>query len=297
MSSKQPPVVLVPPPVQAVGDGQPAKKRRGPKPKPKPYVAPKSVSRNERRYTIEKKREVLMFLEHHRVKNREGQPIRIRGGEERLEGEFRRPTLDEASEWFKIPYGSIHNWYKNKDTIFDPSLKGRRTRRKRDASGNLVDRNQPDAPAPAPVETAAPTETQSSTPVERASEESPATGREPSIPSFVETQQQAPTQPGLSTQPSPTTEALPVPPTATNVAPRRRLPEGSPNVTEDARPAAGAEDSSAHNSQGSPRPSASPAAGVDGSVETDTSTTTPEQAATVEPTAPQAPTENTQDAA
>ncbi|CAI0651099.1 unnamed protein product, partial [Colletotrichum noveboracense] len=242
MNSQQPPVVHVPPPpIQPAGEeGPPVKKKRGPKPKPKPYVAPKPVLRHERRYTIEKKREVLMFLEHHRVKNRPGQPIRLRGGEERLEGEYRRPTLDEASEWFKIPYGSIHNWYKNKDTIFDPSLKGRRTRRKRDASGQLVDRNQPYAPPPPPQSQS---EGDEMSPQAESSTQSLAANRpDPSSiqPGPLTTTQQPPTQPsGPSTEP-------PKSPTMSILSPRTALPDARPsNATvaeqQAQRPTAGAE--------------------------------------------------------
>ncbi|KAI8271280.1 hypothetical protein K4K58_000158 [Colletotrichum sp. SAR11_239] len=312
MNSQQPPVVHVPPPLSqpAVEEGPPVKKKRGPKPKPKPYVAPKPVLRHERRYTIEKKREVLMFLEHHRVKNRPGQPIRLRGGEERLEGEYRRPTLDEASEWFKIPYGSIHNWYKNKDTIFDPSLKGRRTRRKRDASGQLVDRNQPDAPPPPPPpqsqsegDEMSP-QAESSTQSQTHQTEEPANRPDPSSiqPGPFTTTQQPPTQ-----QPGPSTEP-PKSPTMSILSPRTALPDARPsNATvaeqQAQRPTAGAENPSRReeDQREDLRPSStSPAAGVD-SASNETSTaprTTDEQRAnTVEPTTTKAPSEDVQDAA
>ncbi|KAF5521996.1 hypothetical protein CGCA056_v007425 [Colletotrichum aenigma] len=310
MNSQQPPVVHVPlAPIQPAGEeGPPVKKKRGPKPKPKPYVAPKPVLRHERRYTIEKKREVLMFLEHHRVKNRPGQPIRLRGGEERLEGEYRRPTLDEASEWFKIPYGSIHNWYKNKDTIFDPSLKGRRTRRKRDASGQLVDRNQPDAPPPPPQsqsEGEMSPQAESSTQSQTHQTDEPANGRGTSSIQpgpFTTTQQPSTQQPG-----GPSTEP-PKSPTMSILSPRTALPDARPsNATvaeqQAQRPTAGAENPSRRekDQREELRPSStSPEAGVDSaSNETSTSPRTAEEqrANTVEPATTKAPTEDVQDAA
>ncbi|GKT40065.1 uncharacterized protein ColSpa_00246 [Colletotrichum spaethianum] len=109
-------------------DGTPYK-RPGPPPKPlherAAYKQRAPVKRMERSYTDQRRREVIMFLENHKIACDEND-VRARrtwnGGREDqqppAEKGYRWPTLREASEWFKVPERTIHSWWKRRDKIF-----------------------------------------------------------------------------------------------------------------------------------------------------------------------------------
>ena len=91
------------PPVRA------RKQRRGPKAKPiherslsQQQLAP--IKRPERSYSQVQKIRVLTFLEHHQI------PCRY-------SGEYRKPTIQEASAMYQIPRQTISNWVMNKKEI------------------------------------------------------------------------------------------------------------------------------------------------------------------------------------
>ncbi|GKT89765.1 purine-cytosine permease fcy22 [Colletotrichum tofieldiae] len=109
-------------------DGTPYK-RPGPPPKPlhekAAYRQRAPVKRTERSYTDQRRREVILYLESHKIacdKN----DVRARrtwnGGREDqqppAEKGYRWPTLREASEWFQVPERTIHSWWKRRDQIF-----------------------------------------------------------------------------------------------------------------------------------------------------------------------------------
>lgn len=109
-------------------DGTPYK-RPGPPPKPPhekaAYKQRAPVKRAERSYTDQRRREVILFLESHKMACDEDD-VRARrtwnGGREDqqppTEKGYRWPTLREASEWFKVPERTIHSWWKRRDKIF-----------------------------------------------------------------------------------------------------------------------------------------------------------------------------------
>ncbi|KAK6212890.1 purine-cytosine permease fcy22 [Colletotrichum tabaci] len=109
-------------------DGTPYK-RPGPPPKPPhekaAYKQRAPVKRVERSYTDQRRREVILFLESHKMACDEDDVRAQRtwnGGREDqqppTEKGYRWPTLREASEWFKVPERTIHSWWKRRDKIF-----------------------------------------------------------------------------------------------------------------------------------------------------------------------------------
>ncbi|OHW92410.1 hypothetical protein CSPAE12_08777 [Colletotrichum incanum] len=109
-------------------DGTPYK-RPGPPPKPlhekATYKQRAPVKRMERSYTDQRRKDVISFLENHKIACDEND-VRARrtwnGGREDqqppAEKGYRWPTLREASEWFKVPERTIHSWWKRRDKIF-----------------------------------------------------------------------------------------------------------------------------------------------------------------------------------
>jgi hypothetical protein len=70
------------------------------------YKPPKPIQRIERSYTRERKIEVLMFREHHRVLDtRTKLPV------------YRQPTFEQTAAFWKIPDSIIQGWWNNQDTI------------------------------------------------------------------------------------------------------------------------------------------------------------------------------------
>ncbi|RPA95569.1 DDE-domain-containing protein [Choiromyces venosus 120613-1] len=67
------------------------------------------ITKPERTYSQKQKLCVLAFLEHHQISlNDESNIYPIK---------YRRPTQNEASEWFQIPQRTISNWVQNRKTI------------------------------------------------------------------------------------------------------------------------------------------------------------------------------------
>lgn len=81
-------------------------KRRGPKSKPyidRQFTPRPPVQRIERSYTKGKKEEVIIWMTHHRV---EGE-----------NGVLKPPTLRDAVAHWKIPFNTIGNWWRRRDTL------------------------------------------------------------------------------------------------------------------------------------------------------------------------------------
>ncbi|KAK1840568.1 purine-cytosine permease fcy22 [Colletotrichum chrysophilum] len=109
-------------------DGTPYK-RPGPPPKPieerAHYQARGPLKRMERSYTDQKRREVVMFLQNHKIRVTDENDIRARkgwnGGREDQqppeEPGYRWPTLKETSDWFKVPERTVHSWWKRRQKI------------------------------------------------------------------------------------------------------------------------------------------------------------------------------------
>ncbi|KAI8227839.1 hypothetical protein K4K57_008253 [Colletotrichum sp. SAR 10_99] len=109
-------------------DGTPYK-RPGPPPKPieerARYQARGPLKRMERSYTDQKRREVVMFLQNHKIRVTDENDIRARkgwnGGREDQqppeEPGYRWPTLKETSDWFKVPERTVHSWWKRRQKI------------------------------------------------------------------------------------------------------------------------------------------------------------------------------------
>ncbi|EFQ28800.1 uncharacterized protein GLRG_03944 [Colletotrichum graminicola M1.001] len=98
--------------------------RSGPAPKPlherTSYKERAPVKRLERSYTAQRKREVIMFLESHKLPcdDNDTRARRNRADQQPpAEKGYRWPTLSEASEWFKVPEGTIHSWWQKRDNI------------------------------------------------------------------------------------------------------------------------------------------------------------------------------------
>src|SRR5450432_4089664 len=79
--------------------------RPGPKPKPlseRSYKPPKPIRRIQRSYSRERKIEVIMFREHHRIQSIDpdtGLPV------------YKPPTLEQVAEFWMIPYGTVRDWW------------------------------------------------------------------------------------------------------------------------------------------------------------------------------------------
>ncbi|KAK1986311.1 hypothetical protein LZ30DRAFT_582334 [Colletotrichum cereale] len=108
-------------------DGTPYK-RPGPPPKPlyerTAYKPRAPVKRTERSYTDQRRKEVIRFLEGHKIacddNDMQARRMcnRMREGQQPPEEKgCRWPTLREASEWFKVPERTIHSWWMRRDKI------------------------------------------------------------------------------------------------------------------------------------------------------------------------------------
>jgi hypothetical protein len=93
--------------------------RKSPKSKKRrEYCIPGPIIRIQRTYSRRRKQEVLLFLLHHRIPMRTNdvngylRPSRVLKGMPEVEEEgYRRPTLLEATEYFRITREStIHAW-------------------------------------------------------------------------------------------------------------------------------------------------------------------------------------------
>ncbi|KAK1833787.1 hypothetical protein QBC39DRAFT_229156, partial [Podospora conica] len=114
------------------------KKRMGPKPKPlmekiKTWNFDKPVNRRER-FPRELKIEVLVFMvkkrmvdlltvQGHRLKRRRlGQAedeFCFKTSPDGREFLIRPPTYQETSDWWRVPKGTIHQWWEARDTILE----------------------------------------------------------------------------------------------------------------------------------------------------------------------------------
>jgi hypothetical protein len=117
------PPPAAPPPVKI-------KKKRGPKPKPLELraVAAKPLKRRERTYSREQKIRVLTFLIQHKVERTEAREIRRRMGSRDSDAvlktdfsRYRDVTLQETSDFFKIPTSTIASWWNKRDDIMKNS--------------------------------------------------------------------------------------------------------------------------------------------------------------------------------
>ncbi|KAK2039303.1 hypothetical protein LZ31DRAFT_598963 [Colletotrichum somersetense] len=105
-------------------DGTPYK-RPGPPPKPlheRTYRHRAPVTRVERSYTDQRRKEVIMFLEGHKLAfddtDAQARRTRVRADQQPpVEKGYRWPTLLEALEWFKVPERTIHSWWQRRDKI------------------------------------------------------------------------------------------------------------------------------------------------------------------------------------
>jgi hypothetical protein len=94
--------------------------RPGPKPKPlseRLYKPPKPIQRIERSYSRERKIEVILFREHHRVLD----------PSTRL---YRPPTFEQIVAFWKIPETTIQGWWNSRDTIIESKSGTRQARTK-----------------------------------------------------------------------------------------------------------------------------------------------------------------------
>jgi Tc5 transposase DNA-binding domain len=87
-------------------------RRPGPKPKPlseRQYKPPKPIQRIERSYSRERKIQVILFREHHRVQSigPAGLPI------------YRPPTFQQMATFWKIPEDTIRGWWNNQHAIIE----------------------------------------------------------------------------------------------------------------------------------------------------------------------------------
>jgi Tc5 transposase DNA-binding domain len=96
--------------------------RPGPKPKPlseRLYKPPKPIQRIERSYSRERKIEVILFREHHRVQSIDldtGLPI------------YQPPTFQQMAAFWKIPEDTIRGWWNNRNTIIESKFGTRQAR-------------------------------------------------------------------------------------------------------------------------------------------------------------------------
>ena len=92
--------------------------------KPKPlskrlYKPPKPIQRIERSYSRERKIEVILFREHHRVQSIDldtGLPI------------YQLPTFQQMAAFWKIPEDTIRGWWNNRNTIIESKSGTRQAR-------------------------------------------------------------------------------------------------------------------------------------------------------------------------
>jgi len=93
--------------------------RPGPNPKPlneRPYKPPKPIQRIERSYSRERKIEVILFRQHHRIQsiNRAGLLV------------YRPPTFQQMAVFWKIPKDTIQGWWNRQETIIQSKVGTRR---------------------------------------------------------------------------------------------------------------------------------------------------------------------------
>jgi hypothetical protein len=96
--------------------------RPGPKPKPlseRLYKPPKPIQRIQRSYSRERKIEVILFREHHRI-----QSINLDTGLL----VYRPPTFQQMSAFWKIPEDTIRGWWKSRETIIKSKVGTRQAR-------------------------------------------------------------------------------------------------------------------------------------------------------------------------
>ena len=102
-------------------------RRRKPGPERKPlemlsYTFKPAISRPERTYSREKKREVLSYLYHHRVYD-PCSAMKVRQGMTREPSDvYREPTYKEASTQFGIPGKTIANWWYKRDQVLEGNI-------------------------------------------------------------------------------------------------------------------------------------------------------------------------------
>jgi hypothetical protein len=115
-----------PSPPIPLSSSQSHKKKPGPKPKPltERAVVNKPVKRLQRRYSREKKIQVITFLARRKeVKPRERQNRRRTGPDDSdaaLETDaltYGDVTFQEASQFFKIPVATLSDWWQSRDDI------------------------------------------------------------------------------------------------------------------------------------------------------------------------------------
>ena len=96
--------------------------RPGPKPKPlneRSYKPPKPIRRIQRSYSRERKIDVIMFREHHRIQSIDPDTGLL---------VYKPPTLEQVAEFWKIPYETIRDWWKRRETIIQTKVGGRQLR-------------------------------------------------------------------------------------------------------------------------------------------------------------------------
>ncbi|GKT54194.1 pogo transposable element with krab domain-like [Colletotrichum tofieldiae] len=106
----------------------PKKKPRGKKPIPitkRSYTIPIQIQQQQRSYSQRKRVDVVMYLKHHRYPIEPWPATRQRAGDTPLDpaNGLRRPTFDEAADYFKIPRTTVIRWYNQRDTIVNPSTR------------------------------------------------------------------------------------------------------------------------------------------------------------------------------
>jgi hypothetical protein len=101
--------------------------KRGPKRKPLTsrgkLAIPKPITRIERSYSIHRKQQVLVFLQHHLIPLQKNiydewprQSHSLSGRPDPPEG-YRYPNAEETAFYFKIPRRTISDWWKARDNI------------------------------------------------------------------------------------------------------------------------------------------------------------------------------------
>jgi hypothetical protein len=97
----------------------------------KPYTPDKPVLRDIHTYPIRRQQQVLLFLVHHRIpleRNIYGEHVNVPGrkltGMDPVEEEgYRRPTMEETREYFKIKNKTtISGWWSQREAIFGGSM-------------------------------------------------------------------------------------------------------------------------------------------------------------------------------
>jgi hypothetical protein len=85
--------------------------RPGPKPKPldeRPYKPPKPIQRIQRSYSRERKIDIILFREHHRIQSIDLDTSLL---------VYKPPTFEQISAFWKVPEANIRRWWNNQETI------------------------------------------------------------------------------------------------------------------------------------------------------------------------------------